>query len=92
MGFRKANSLPDQSAAPSAQRKMIALNALCILFPSYNGTLGYMLLICVIAIGIDRNNMKGFQQGSQLVQVFMFTRTKTVSQWFTGMMVYSDHS
>ena len=67
---------------------MIALNALCILFPSYDGTLGYMLLICVIVIGIDRINMKGRQQGSQFIQVFMFARTKTVGQRCAGTVVY----
>ena len=67
---------------------MITLDALCILFPSYDGTLGYVLLICVIAIGIDRINMEGLQQGSQLVQVFMFPRTKTVGQWLASTMVY----
>ena len=46
---------------------MITLNALCIPFPGYNGTLSYVLLICVIVIGIDRINMKRCQQGSQLV-------------------------
>ena len=64
IGLRKAKALPDQSAAPSAQRKMIALNALRISFPSYDSTLGDVLLICVIVIGIDRINMKGCQQGS----------------------------
>ena len=88
MGFRKANPLSDQSAAPGTERKMIALNTLSIPFPGYNGTLGYVLLICVIGIGIDRINMKRCQQGSQLVQVFMFARTKTVGQWFAGTMVY----
>ena len=67
---------------------MIALNALCIPFSGYNGTLGYVLLICAIVIGIDRINMKRRQQGSQLVQVFMVARTETVGQWFAGTMVY----
>ena len=67
---------------------MIAFNTLSIPFPSYDGTLGYVLLIGVIAIGIDRINMKGRQQSSQLVQVFMFARTKTVGQWFAGTMIY----
>ena len=67
---------------------MSALNALCIPFPGYDGTLGYIPLICVTVIGIDRINMKRRQQGSQLVQVFMFARTKTVGQWFAGTMVY----
>ena len=88
MGFGKTNPLSDQSAAPGTQRKMIALNALCIPFPGNDGTPSYALLICVIAISIDCINMKRCQQGSQLVQVFMFTRTKTVSQRFTGTMVY----
>ena len=84
----KADTFPDQSGAPGTEGKMITLNALCIPFPSYNGTLSYMLLICVIVIGIDRINMKRRQQGSQLVQVFMFARTKTVGQWFASTMVY----
>ena len=88
MGFRKANPLSDQPAAPGTERKMIAFNTLSILFPGYDGTFRYVFLICVIVISINRINMKRCQQGSQLVQVFMFTRTKTVSQWFTGMMVY----
>ena len=87
MGFRKANPLSDQSAAPGTERKMITLNVLCIPFPGYDGTLSYVLLICVIVIGIDRINMKRCQQDSQLVQVFMFARTKTVGQWFAGTMV-----
>ena len=88
MGFRKANPPSDQPAAPGTERKMIAFNTLSILFPGYDGTLRYVFLICVVVISINRINMKRCQQGSQLVQVFMFTRTKTVGQWFAGTMVY----
>ena len=88
MGFGKTNPFSDQSAAPRTQRKMIAFNVLCILFTSYDSTLGYVLLICVIVIGIDRINMKGRQQSSQFVQVFMLARAKTVGQWFAGAVVY----
>ena len=88
MGFRKANSFSDQSAAPGTEKKMVAFNTLSIPFPGYNATLSYVPLICVIVIGIDRINMKGCQQGPQFVQVFMLTRTKTVGQWFAGTMVY----
>ena len=88
MGFRKANSLSDQSATPGTERKMITLNALCIPFPGYDGTLGYVLLICVIVISIDSINMKWCQQGSQLVQVFMLACTKTVGKRFASTMVY----
>ena len=66
---------------------MIAFNALCIPFPGYNGTLGYVLLICVIVIGIDRINMERCQQSAQFVQVLVFTGTKTIGQRLTSTMI-----
>ena len=88
MELGKADTFPDQSAAPSTEGKVVALNTLRIPFSGYDSTLGYVLFICVCIIGIDRINTKRRQQGSQLVQVFMFARTKTVGQWFAGTMVY----
>ena len=88
MEFRKSNPLPDQSAAPGTKRKMFALNALCILFSSYDRTLCDVLVICVIVIRIDPTNMKGCQQGSQFVQVFVFSRTKAIGQRNAGTMIH----
>ena len=88
MEFGKPNPLPDQSAAPSAERKMITLNALCIPFPGYDSTLCDVFLICVIVIRIDPINMKRCQQDSQFVQVFVFSRTKAIGQRNAGMMIY----
>ena len=64
MELGKPNTLPDQSAAPGAERKMIALNTLCIAFPGYDSTLREVFLICVIIICIDLVNMKRCQLGS----------------------------
>ena len=55
MELGKPNTLPDQSAAPGTERKMIALNALCIPFPGYDSTLCDVFLICVIVIRINPN-------------------------------------
>ena len=88
MEFRKSNSLPDQSAAPGTKGKMFALNALRIPFSSYDSTFGYMFLICVIAICINRINTEGGQQDSQFVQVLVFTRTKTISQRNASPMIH----
>ena len=78
MEFGKSNSLSDQSAAPCTKRKMVAFNVFRILFSGFDGTLSDMFLICVIAIGINRVDMERSQQSSQLVQIFVFTRTKTI--------------
>ena len=88
MELGKPNTLPDQSAAPSAERKMIAFNALRIPFPGYDSTLSDVLLICVIVIRINLINMKRCQQGSQLVQVFVFSRTKAIGQRNAGTVIY----
>ena len=87
MEFRKADTLPDQSAAPGTKGEVLAFNALCIAFSGYNSTFRYVLLICAIAICIDHINMEGCQQGSQFVQVFVLTRTKTIGQRNAGAMV-----
>ena len=65
--FGKTNPFSDQSAAPGAKRKMIALNALCVTFSGYDSTLGDMLLICVIGICINCVDMKRRKQNSQFV-------------------------
>ena len=88
MELGKSNALPDQSAAPGAQRKMVAFNALCIPFPGYDRTLRDVFLICVIVIRIDAINMKRCQQGSQLVQVFMLSRTKAIGQRNASTMIH----
>ena len=88
MELGKSNTLPNQPAAPGTEGKMITLNALCIPFPSYNRTLCDMLLICVIVIRIDPINMKRCQQGSQFVQVFVFSRTKAIGQRNAGTMIH----
>ena len=80
MELGKPNTFPDQSAAPGAERKMIALNALRIAFPGYDSTLRDVFLICVMIICIDFVNMKRCQQGLQFVQVFVFSRTKAIGQ------------
>ena len=87
MELGKADTLPDQSTAPGTKGEVLAFNALCIAFSGYNSTFRYVLLICVIAICIDRINMEGSQQGSQFVQVFVFTGTKTIGQRNAGTMV-----
>ena len=78
MELGKANPLPDQPAAPGAQRKMIALNTLRIPFASYDRTFRDVFLICVIVIRIDLMNIKRSQQDSQFVQMFVFSRTKAI--------------
>ena len=88
MEFGKPNTFPDQSAAPGAERKMIALNALRILFPGYDSTLSDVFLICIIIICIDLVNMKRCQQGPQFVQVFVFSRTKAIGQRNAGTMIH----
>ena len=88
MELGKPNTLPDQSAAPGAERKMITFNALRIPFPGYDSTLRNVFLICIIVIRIDPVNMKRCQQGSQLVQVFVLSRTKAIGQRNTGTMIH----
>ena len=78
MEFRKANPFSDQSAAPGTKGKMVAFNSLSISFSGNDSTLGYLFLISVIAIGIDRVNMERRQQRSQFVQVFVFMCTKAM--------------
>ena len=88
MEFGKANTFPDQSATPGTKGKMFTLYALRIVFPGYDSTLRDVLLICVIAIGINRINMEGRQQGTQYIQMLVFTRTKTIGQRHTSTMLY----
>ena len=44
MELGKADTFPDQSAAPSTEGKVVALNTLRIPFSGYDSTLGYVLL------------------------------------------------
>ena len=88
MEFRKANAFSNQSAAPGTKGKVIALNVLCISFPGYDSTLSYVFLICIIAVCINRVNMKGCEQGPQFIQVPVFTRTKTIGQRIASTMIY----
>ena len=87
MELGKTDSSPDQSAAPGTKRKMIALNALCILLSGYDSTFTNTFLIRTIAVRIDRVDMERCQQRSQFVQIFVLTRTKTICQRHTSVMI-----